>query len=104
MKKRKLQLIETYVYAKTLNLISNISDNEFNSQEISEFIENANNLSKALLEACENKIIQNNLNDYSFLELKNELNSATFPQNSLKKYLKVCEMIKKYDLYLSFVS
>ena len=103
MKKDKLKLIETYIYAKTLNLISSTPLN-VEQNEIANFIKNANNLSLQLLGACENKIIENKLNDYSFLELKNELNSAQVSKNILNNYLKICEMIKKYDTYLSFVS
>ena len=73
MKSGKMKLIETYVYAKTLNEISKSTAMQSPSKQIADLAKNASNMSKMLLDACEQKINSRKLNNASFLLLKQQL-------------------------------
>ena len=103
MKKNKLKIIETYVYAKTLNLISTNTSTKNQSKEIVAVINSATEMSSYLLSFCENKINSEKLNDVSFLVLKNELESCNYNRSTIDNYLKICTMIKQYNNYVNFV-
>lgn len=100
MKKNKLKLIETYVYAKTLNLISEKAQKECPPKQMVETIDNASLMSKILLDACEYKIKSKKMDDSSFCVLKQQLESVDLKNSTITKYLKICEMIKNYNKYL----
>ena len=103
MKKEKLKLIEAYVYAKTLNQISNntisVCDNQINSM-----IEKAKQLSSTLLKNCEQKIIDLNLDNLSFKILKKELESANYKNSFYVNFEKMTSMLENYTHYNNLIA
>ena len=76
MKKQKLLLIESYIYAKTLFIFTNNASIIFHDYSIHLSINNIKTKAKTLLDLCEKKIYELRLNNASFLILKKELESA----------------------------
>lgn len=104
MKKNKLKCIEAYIYAKTLNLITNNTPINGQSKSVVDTVNSANLLSKNLLNKCEEKLKILNLYNNSFLVLKKELENVEIYKNaSIINYSKICEMIKDYDVHLKAV-
>ncbi len=104
MRRRKLNYIEAYIYAKTLYLISSNTEIPQNNQKIMQFIIKTTHLSKKLLSFCENKINKLKLNNASFLLLKQQLEEIDYPHSTLINYSKIKEMLKKYDYYFSLIA
>ena len=103
MRKKKLEIIESYIYAKTLNLISSNAIPQNYGNPMISIVENANNMSKALLSSCEEKLNKYKLNNISLMVLKKELESSNLNQGPIMNFLKICQMIKKYDYYKAIV-
>jgi hypothetical protein len=103
MKKEKLKLIEAYVYAKTLNQISNntisVCDNQINSM-----IEKTKQLSSTLLKNCEQKIIDLNLDNLSFKILKKELETANYKNSFYVNFEKMTSMLENYTHYNNLIA
>lgn len=103
MKNNKLKYIEAYIYAKTLNQISNNTKAKDTESQLK--ILQAIKISEALLLDCEEKINKLKLNDISFLVLKNELEKSNLYNNPFEKnYKKICEMLNNYNNYYSIVN
>lgn len=103
MHKKKLDIIETYIYAKTLNLISSNQIPKNYGKPIRSVVKNANNLSNNLLVCCEEKLNKYKLNNISLLVLKKELETSIYDKGPIMNFLKICQMIKKYDYYKTLV-
>lgn len=103
MRKKKLKIIEAYVYAKTLNLISNNTPINNQTLPFAQTLNTANKLSTNLLKCCENKITSLKLNNTSFLLLKMELESVNYSKDPIQNCLKVCKMINEYPTFLSMI-
>lgn len=105
MRKRKLECIEAYIYAKTLYLISENTKTAGQIKCIRDAVNRANEMSYDLLNCCEKRIKILKLYTPSFLLLKKELEDETLYKNdTIINYTKICEMIKNYDKYLNLVS
>lgn len=103
MKKQKLQFIEAYVYAKTLNLLSN--NTSFNSDNhIKNIIEKTKTLSLTLLKNCEQKINDFNLNNLSFEVLKSELENANYKNTFYVNFEKMTNMLENYSYYKNLIT
>ena len=104
MRKKKLDIIETYIYAKTLNLISSNELPKNYGASMINIMKNANFLSKELLTCCEEKLNRHKLKNLSFMVLKKELEDSKHNQGPIMNFLKTCQMIKKYDYYKKMVT
>ena len=102
MKKNKLNTIEAYIYAKKLHLLSSSITPQ--SLEEKNLITNTISVAEKLLDLCKNKILEQKLNNDSFLVLKKELESSnySFPNNEGLRILK--SMLDEYKKYQAFVS
>ena len=95
MRRRKLKLIEDYIFAKSLNLLAK------NTIVSRENIENFNLVTKALIISdnlliqAKNEIIKNKLNNLSFLILEKELNAINYNKSEDLKLKKIKEMLSK---------
>lgn len=104
MKKTKLKLIESYIYAKTLYMLTkkmNENEDYFSNQNL---VNDLITKSKMLLNICEQKIIHLKLNNISFLILKKELESCKIVNNNEIVLKKIREMLKNYSNHFNFVT
>ena len=99
MRKNKLKVIEAYIYAKTMFLISANTKIETSNKIMGDFVCSANVLSKKLLNVCEEKIKKHKMFDSSFLLLKQNLESGSYNKGFLTNYTTLCKMIKEYSHY-----
>ena len=97
MNKKKLECIEHYIFAKTLNLVAKNTIVSRENTEKYNLVEQALNKSEELLLACEKQINKAKLNDISFLILKKELESANIYNNQERNLKKLKEMINKIN-------
>ena len=94
MSKRKLEFIENYIFAKTLNLLAkntNVSrENTENYNIVNLALTTSNNLLLSLEED-----INNNIDNASFLILKKELENPIIYSNKTNNLLQIKRMISK---------
>ena len=95
MNKKKIKIIEDYIFAKTLNLIAQNTIVPRENEEISNLISYAKDKSEKLLKLNFIKINKLKLNNLSLLILNKELESANIYNNQEQNILKIKEMLKK---------
>ena len=98
MRKKKLKIIEDYIFAKSLNLLAKNTNVSRENIENFTFLNKVLTISETLLKLAEQKIQKHKLNNVSFLILKNELESIKINYPPEHKLNKLKEMMAKISI------